>query len=1097
MRQTFGEQTREILPLPNLSSIQRDSFDFFKKNGISEILDEVNPIKDNTGRNWEVSFESPRIDKPNSTIADSLKYDITFDAPWYLTVKLTDANTGKNRKQEIYMGDIPLMTEQGTFVINGVERAVINQLARSEGVLFSDEYDKATGARLAGAKILPKNGAWLEIETSKSGVLSVKIDRRRKLTITTLLRLFGLESNDKIRVAFKDIDTNNELSYIEKTLEKDVATSYNEALLEFYRKMRPGEPLVIENAKSLVEAMFFNPRRYSLGKVGRFRLNQKMGIDTPNDPEHRLLTITDLVKIVGRVIEMNNGSKFVDDTDSLANRRIRSVGELLQLQARVGFLQMERNIKERIALQPREELCDPAVLVSPRPVAARLHAFFASGQLSQFQEQTNPLAGLDHLRRLSVLGPGGLTRERASFSVRDAHYSHYGRICPTRTPEGSSIGLITYLALHARVNEYGFVETPYRKLKHETDGRVRVTEEVEFLAAYEEDKFYTTDTSVSIDSKGYITSVKVPLRKGSEFVLGDPKLASYIDVIAEQTVGLTTSLIPFLANDYIARALVGTQQASQAVPLVRPQAPIVGTGMEKVTSDNSGILLTASEAGVVTEITGETVVVTGKDSNKKKIYFLKKFVQSNMKTCYNQRVAVNVGDKVKVGSVLAEGPASENGELALGTNLKIAYMYWHGYGYEDAVIISSRLVIEDVLTSVHITDHTVQVLETKLGNEEVTADIPNASEESLRNLDENGIVIIGAKVKAGDILVGKIAPKGELELSAEERLLRAIFGEKAEEVRDNSLRMPHGEQGTVIGVKVLTKAENDELSTGVIKEIKVFVAQERKISVGDKLAGRHGNKGVIAKIVRAEDMPYTASGEPIDIILSPASMFSRMNLGQLYEAHLGACGVALHKNYEVPSFKHVSMETLALELKEAGLPVSGKQLLIDGQTGEFFDHESVVGSAYIFKLIHIAEDKMHARSTGPYSLITQQPLGGKAQFGGQRFGEMEVWALEAYGAAHTLQEMLTIKSDDLIGRTKAYRAILQNQTLPESAVPESFKLLVRELNGLGLKLETVVTTPREVIVAEPVISEETPVATPVVDKILDIPEAELLAVAET
>jgi DNA-directed RNA polymerase subunit beta len=1053
MRQPFGTQCASILPLPNLSSIQHDSFNYFLEYGLKEILEEVNPIRDTTGRNWELSFESPRMDKPSTTVEGALRYGITYDAAWYLTAKLTDAKSKKSKKQEIYMGDLPLMTNQGTFVINGIERAVINQLTRSEGVLFSEDFDKATGKRLAGAKILPKNGAWLELETSKTGVISVKIDRRRKIVITTLLRVFGLDTNDKIRTAFKSIDSNSELSYIEKTLERDVSTSYNEALLEIYRKMRPGEPLILENAKSLIDAMFFNTRRYSLGRVGRFRMNKKLGLETKNEGNGRLIQLEDLIRIIGRIIEMNNGSSYSDDTDCLSNRRVRSVGELLQLQARVGFLQMERNIKERMALQSRDALCDPGVLISPRPVAARLHAFFASGQLSQFQEQTNPLAGLDHLRRLSVLGPGGLTRERASFSVRDAHYSHYGRICPTRTPEGSSIGLITYLALYAKVNEYGFIETPYRKLIHEKDGRVRVSEETVYLAAYDEQDVYITDTSIKIDGRGYILDSRVPLRRKGEYTLGAVAQASYVDVVAEQTVGLTTSLIPFLANDYIARALVGTQQASQAVPLVKPSPPIVGTGMEGVTARNSGILLTAVEPGEVLEVNGAAVVIKSRATGKKQVYPLKKFVQSNMKTCYNQRPVVNVGQKVKKGDILAEGPASQGGELALGANLRIAYMYWEGYGYEDAVIISNRLVEEDVLTSIHITDHTTQVLETKLGNEEITADIPNVSDDALRNLDEGGLVTIGAKVKAGDILVGKIAPKGEQDLSAEERLLRAIFGEKAQEVKDNSLRMPNGEQGTVIDVKVLTKAENDELASGVIKEIKVYVAQERKISVGDKLAGRHGNKGVIAKIVRKEDMPQDENGNPIDIILSPAAMFSRMNLGQLFEAHLGAVGEKLGRTYTVPSFQRVSKDELAHKLKEAGLPVSGKIRLTDGRTGEVFDQEVVVGNANIFKLIHIAEDKLHARSTGPYSLITQQPLGGKSQFGGQRFGEMEVWALEAYGASHLLQEMLTIKSDDLVGRTKAYRAILQNQPLPESAVPESFKLLVRELNGLALKIE--------------------------------------------
>jgi len=1075
MRQFFRQADSDILPLPNLSGVQRDSFNHFLKTGINEILEEINPIKDATGRNWELTFENPRFDIPSRTVSEALKCVVTYDAPWYLTIKLTDTVSKKSKKREIYMGDIPLMTDQGTFVINGVERAVVNQLTRSEGILFTDDYDKNTGKLLAGAIILPKNGVWLELETSKSGVLSFKIDRRRKVLVTTLLRVFGLHENDQIRAAFKAVDNNANFSYIDKTLERDVSTSYNEALLELYRKLRPGEPLILENAKSLIDAMFFNPRRYSLGKVGRFRMNQKMGLDFKNTPEHRLLHLEDLLAVISRVIEMNNGSGFLDDVDSLSNRRIRSVGELLQLQVRVGFLQMERNIRERMALQPRDELADPGTLISPRPVAARIHAFFASGQLSQFQEQTNPLAGLDHLRRLSVLGPGGLTRERASFSVRDTHYSQYGRICPTRTPEGTSIGLITYLALYARVNEYGFIEAPYRKLVKEKDGRVKISDEVVYLAAYDEELHWLTDTSVKIDSKGYIVDRHVPLRRKGEFVFGDISEASYIDLIPEQIVGLITSLIPFLANDYIVRASFGAQQASQAVPIVKCEPPIVGTGMEDVAAKNAGILTTAVEAGEIVEVGGCKVVVLGKDSGKKRVYTVNKFVQSNMKTNYSQRITAKLGQKVKKGDVLAEGPACKDGELALGRNLRIAYVYYDGYGYEDGIVISNRLVEEDLLTSIHITDHKIQVLETKLGDEEITRDIPNVGEEALRHLDETGIVTIGSRVKADDILVGKIAPKGEQELSAEERLLRAIFGEKSVEVRDNSLRMPHGEQGTVIDVKILTKVENDELASGVLKEIKIYVAQERKISAGDKLAGRHGNKGVISKIVRAEDMPHTPDGEPIDIILSPAAMFSRMNLGQLYEAHLGGAGKKLGKKYAVPAFKRITSEELSKELTEAGLPISGKLPLIDGRTGERFDSEAVVGEAYIFKLIHIAEDKMHARSTGPYSLITQQPLGGKSQFGGQRFGEMEVWALEAYGAAHLLQEMLTIKSDDLNGRTKAYRAILQNQTLPESSVPESFKLLVRELNGLALNVK-------------PLLTKKAPVIENAVEEVVDVEE---------
>src|SRR3989338_7407674 len=1054
MRYNFSKR-KNVLALPNLSSLQLDSYAWLKAYGIAEILEELGTIEDYTGRNWVLVFSHPSINKPNLTEDEALRTGRTFDAPWYLEATLKNTAEKKEKKQTIYMGDLTMMTQHGTFIINGIERVVVNQLTRSEGALLTGENSPTTGKFLAGAKILPKNGAWLEIETSRSGVISVKIDRRRKITITTLLRIFGLDSDDAIKNAFEKVETDPEINYIEATLAKDSSSNYDEACLEIYKKVRPGEPLVLENAQSLVSSMFFNKRRYSLGKVGRFKLNQKLGLNFPNDPKHRLLQLEDLIKIISKVIELNNSIGEVDDVDNLGNRRVKGVGELLQNEIRIGFLQMEKNIKERMSLQPREILPEPQILVSPRAVAAKIHSFFASGQLSQFQDQQNPLTALDHLRRLSVMGKGGLTKERASLAVRDVHYTHYGRICPVRTPEGPNIGLINYLAAYARVNEYGFLETPYFKLEKSSDVQVRVTDTLVYLAAYDEEGIYITDASIHVDGRGMITQKQVPLRKGGEFILGDVALAEYIEVVPRQIVGISAGLIPFLQNDDVVRTLVATQQTSQAAPLVNLQAPLVGTGIEDVIAYNAGTVIKALSDGKISYADANKVVVTYDGKRNKEEYLTQKFTKSNHDTCINQFVRVSTEDNIKKGDILIEGPASVGGELAIGTNITVAYMIWRGYEYEDGIVISDRLVKDDVLTSIHITDYNMQVLETKLGPEEITKDIPNVSEDALRNLTADGIVAVGSKVRAGDILVGKVAPKGETELSAEERLLRAIFGEKAKEVRDNSLVMPHGEHGIVIGIKRVDKDENSNLPAGVLEEITIYVAQQKKIEVGDKLAGRHGNKGVISVIVPQVDMPVLADGTSVDIIFSSEAILKRMNVGQILEAPIGLAAKKLGKKYSFPVFEEIPEEDVAEELKKARLPVTGKMKLIDGRTGEYFDDEIVVGETYILKLYHMAEDKMHARSTGPYSLITQQPLGGKAQFGGQRFGEMEVWALEAYGAAYTLQEMLTIKSDDLVGRTQAYRAILQGETIPESTVPESFKLLVRELNGLGLGIEAI------------------------------------------
>jgi len=1052
MRHNFSKR-KNVLPLPSLADIQLDSYGWLKGEGIEEVLDELGVIEDYSGRGWVLTLSEPVVEKESITLGDALRMGRTYDAPWYLTAKIRDPISKKEKSRQIYMGDIPLMTPTGTFVINGVERVVVNQLTRSYGVLFAVETSPTVGRFLAGAKILPKNGVWIDITTSRMGVISAKIDRRRKIAITTLLRVFGLETDDQIREAFAEVETDPENNYMEATLAKDPTGSSDEAALEVYRKMRPGEPLILENAKALVDSIFFNKRRYSLGKVGRFRMNKKLGLNFPNEPDYWLLQLEDLVEIVKKIIEINNGVGEDDDIDHLGNRRIRSVGELLQNEIRIGFLQMEKNIKERMSLQPRDELPDPSALISPRAVTAKIHSFFASGQLSQFQDQQNPLTSLDHLRRLSVMGPGGLTKERASMAVRDVHYTHYGRICPVRTPEGPNIGLITYLAMYARINEYGFVETPYFKLVREDEGRVKVSNDIVYLAAYDEDACYITDSSVEVDSKGYITQKQVPLRKGATFMLGDVLQAEYMEVIPRQIVGISAGIIPFLENDDVSRALIATQQMSQAVPLVKPEVPLVGTGIEDVIAGNTGYIIRAEGKGKVVFADANKVIVKYEGKRDRCEYLARKFVKSNQDTCYNQYVKVEPDQEVKKGTILIEGPSIVDGELAIGTNIMAAYMIWGGYEFEDGIVLSDRLVKGDLLTSVHIADYSIQVLETKLGPEEITRDIPNVSEEVLRNLDEDGVVAVGSKVQSGDILVGKVAPKGETELSAEERLLRAIFGEKAKEVRDNSLVMPHGEHGIVIGIKKVSRKENKDLSAGVLEEITVYVAQQKKIEVGDKLAGRHGNKGVISVIVPAIDMPHLEDGVPIDIIFSSEAVLKRMNVGQLKEAPLGMAARKLDKKYAVSVFESIPEEELEKELAEAGIPKSGKMKLIDGRTGEYFDGEVVVGETYILKLIHLGEDKMHARSTGPYGLITQQPLGGKAQFGGQRFGEMEVWALEAYGAAHILREMLTIKSDDLIGRTQSYRAILQSEDIPESTIPESFKLLVRELNGLGLGIE--------------------------------------------
>ena len=1067
MRYYFNEQ-KEVLPFPDLVSFQKESFLWFKEKGVEEVLEGVGEIEDGTGRGWKLLFCNPRFELPEITAKEALDRGLTYFSPWYLTVRICEEESDgaaapenapprREKEQEIFMGSFPEMTERGTFIINGVEKVVVGQLTRSEGAHFTGEVDPQTGRRLTTAKIIPKNGAWLEFSTAKNKVIKVSANRSRKFPVTVLFRAFGIEDNREILSLFSEVDSDPDRKFMAATLAADGTTNREEAVLEIFRKVRPGDRVVLKNAEELFAQMFCDPKRFDLGRPGRFKLNQVLGLDVSLEaPEFRLLTKEDLVRLVSKMIDFNNGQGDYVDIDHLANRRVRRVGELVQQQLRLGFLQMVRNIRGRMSIQPRGKFPSPKELISARPVAARLSGFFASGQLSQYQDQNNPLSFLSHLRRLTVKGPGGLTQQRASLSVRDVHYSHYGRICPIETPEGPNIGFTMHTALYARVNDLGFLEVPYRRVAKASGpargGKKgpRVTDEIVYLTAWEEENYFISNASINTDKKGYILDWRVPLRKGGRFFLGLRDEVDYVDITPSQIVGASAATIPFLAHDDANRALMASNMSRQAVPLIAPEAPLVGTGVEGDLARNSGALVLAEEGGEVSYVDAKVIKIKGKKGQRE--YELQKFEKSNDNTCLNQVPRVSLGDRVGKGDFLADGAATELGELALGVNLVICYLPWLGYNYEDAFVISRRLVEEDVLTSIHISEYRTSVLETKLGPEEVTRDIPNVSEEALRNLDEEGIVAAGSEVKAGGILVGKIAPKGESELSAEERLLRSIFGEQARDIRDTSLRMPHGGRGTVIGIKVLTP-ESSGLGAGVLRTISVRVAQRRKVAVGDKLVGRHGNKGVISAILPREDMPFLEDGTPVDIIMSSASVISRMNVGQLLESHLGMAGRVLGKKYAIPPFLGFDPDFLKQELAAAGLPVDGKRNLRNGLTGKVFAQRVVVGEAYILKLEHLVEDKMHARSTGPYALITQQPLGGKSQFGGQRFGEMEVWALEAYRAADTLQEMLTVKSDDVAGRGLTYRALVQGETLPDPTLPESFKLLIRELNGLCLEVE--------------------------------------------
>lgn len=1050
------------LPKLDLLAVQKDSYTWFQASAIGDILREISPVDDFTEKNWSLSFGDYRFGKASTTTDNALLKGLTYDSPLYAHVTLTNKRTGKTQKAEVFLGDIPQMTERGTFIVNGIERAVVNQLVRSPGVFFTAFQDPVTGRTLYTAEIRPTHGSWLEFSTTRHDTITVKIDRRRKFLATTFLRAIGIATDEDIKGQFAGVEKNDEESFVQKTLEKDEITSEIEAVIEIFKKMHPGEPVVLDKVRENFNGLFFNPRRYDLGVVGRYKVNKKLEETSGFQPsEERILTKHDIIGTIAYLILLARGQGIVDDIDSLANRRVRCVGELVGTTAfRVGVLRLERSIKERMSLLQTDTLASVPSLVNARPIMASINEFFRTSQLSTILDQTNPLSEIDNLRRLTVMGTGGVSRERAAFSIRDINSSQYGRVCPIRSPEGPNIGLVTYMALYSRVNEYGFLEAPYRKVKKEKKGstlQVRVVDDIVYLSADDEYKYHITHAGIDLSADGAIVPDRVPVRYRGEFVEVDREYVDYIDVAPRQVVGTAASLIPFVAHDEANRALMGTHMQCQAVPLVKPQSPIVGTGMEQAVARVMGRVVLASSAGTILYADAGSVVF--EDEKGKKIsYALESFKRTSQATSYTQSVRVRTGEKVKKGDVLIDGPAADHGELALGQNLVIAYASFDGLGYEDAIVISDRLVKEDILSSIHIERYEASVVETKLGPEETTRDIPNVSEEDLANLDEDGIVVVGSEVGPGDILVGKIAPKGETELTAEERLLRAIFGEQAREVRDTSLRMPHGERGTVISVQILDRKKGDELEPGSIRKIVVEVAQFRHVVVGDKLAGRHGNKGVISKILPEADMPYLEDGTPVDIIISPISVLARMNLGQLLEAHLGWAAAAQNMKIAVPVFENISEDKIVDLLEKSGLPVKGKAMLYDGRTGKAYENPVVVGIEYIMKLIHMVEDKTHARSTGPYSLVTQQPLGGKAQMGGQRLGEMEVWALEAHRARYILQEMLTIKSDDVVGRSKAFEAIVKGVDIPTPKVPESFKVLIKELQAIGLHVVPVGAT---------------------------------------
>jgi len=1115
---------REAIPLTNLIEVQTKSYDWFFREGLKELFDEISPIKDFIGRDLELYFLDYYLDEPKFDEVTAKSKNITYEAPLRVNVRLVNKRTNEVKEQEIYLGDFPLMTERGTFIINGVERVVVSQLIRSAGVFFSSAM--ARGRRYYGAKIIPNRGAWLEIETDANHVVYVKIDRKRKVPVTALLRAFGYSTDEEIWELFKDVDKHPEVSFIKSTIEKDISKNEAEGLKEIYRRIRPGDLATIDNTRSLIHSMFFDFDRYDFGRVGRYKINARFSLDIPNNKETRILRREDLVLVIKEIIRLNLSQDEADDIDHLGNRRVRAIGELVQNRFRIGLARMERIVKDRMSTLDINNLT-PNQLINARPVIGVIKEFFMSSQLSQFMDQVNPLAELEHKRRLSAMGPGGLSRERAGFEVRDVHRTHYGRICPIATPEGPNIGLVGHLSSYARVNDFGFIETPFKKVLHDLDNEPAqitdhiarvdivepgtenvlvkqgetitaakakelakhkdltiipvkpvVTNEIVYFDAFEEEKYNTAAATTPIDENGYFINEFAEIRKKGNPTFDRVENIDLIDVAPNQIISIATSLIPFLEHDDAVRALMGTNMQRQAVSVIKPQSPVVGTGAEAKAAIDSGQVVVAKQDGEVTRVDSRRIDITDKN-DVVSTYNLNKFSRSNTSTSMNQHPIVNKGDKVKKGQALADGAATENGELALGQNVLVAYMTWDGGNYEDAILISERLVKDDRFTSISIEDYSIDVRDTKLGPEVITRDIPNVSEEKLKDLDREGIVRIGANVSSGDILVGKITPKGETELSAEEKLLRAIFGEKAKDVRDTSLYLKHGERGKVIDVKIFSRDKGDKLPAGVIKTIQVTIAQPRRIQVGDKMAGRHGNKGVISKVVPVEDMPFMADGTPVDLILNPLGVVSRMNLGQLLETHLGMAARSLGYKVASPALNGVDEKIIREQLEKAGWDQSGKQQLFDGRTGRPFEHKTTVGVAYMMKLNHLVEEKIHQRSIGPYSLVTQQPLGGKAQFGGQRFGEMEVWALEAYGASSTLQEMLTIKSDDVPGRSKAYESIIKGEPINRLNIPESFNVLVRELKGLGLEVELIGKRERQVeevsVETKKVLAAEAPV----------------------
>lgn len=1070
IRQNWG-RTYDILPPLDLLAVQKESYQWFLDHAISETLKEISPIEDFTEKNWSLEFKDYRLGEISRSAEEAIEKGLTYDAPLYVMATLTNKRTNESYDSEVFLGDIPQMTSQGTFIVNGIARAVVNQLIRSPGVFFTSVPDPITGKMLYTAEIRPIHGSWLEFSTTRHDTITVKIDRRRKFMATTFLRAIGVSSNDDIKRKFENLPE-GEHDYITATLQKDETGGEVDALIEIYKKMHPGEPIVIDKVREYFQNLFFNARRYDLGRVGRYKVNKKLSaVPDFNPSENYVLTVDDVVATIGYLVLLSQGKGTVDDIDSLANRRVRRVGELVAANAfRVGVLRLERSVKERMTLIQPDVPVSVANLINARPIVASINEFFRTSQLSTILDQTNPLSEIDNLNRLTVMGTGGISRERAAFSIRDINASQYSKIDPIRSPEGPNIGLVTYLSLYARVNDYGFLEAPYRKVGKNGKG-MKVTDEIVYMAADDEQQHYITHAGV-VNEDDTITEGRVPVRYRGDFLEVDKEKIEYVDVVPRQVIGTSASLIPFVQNDDATRSLMGTHMQAQAVPLVKPESPVVGTGMEASVSEVMGRVVKSPINGEVTAVDGNNVVVKGEDG-KSYNFPIETFKRTSSTTAYTQRAAVTQGQKVKKGDMLIDGPSSDNGELALGQNLVIAYSSLDGLGYEDGIVISDRLVKEDILSSIHIEKYEASVVETKLGPEELTSDIPNVSEEDLRNLDERGIVAVGSEVEAGDILVGKIAPKGETELIAEERLLRAIFGEQAREVRDTSLRIPHGERGTVINVQILDRKKGDELEPGTMQKIIVEVAQYRHVVVGDKLAGRHGNKGVISRILPQNDMPYLEDGTPVDILISPSSVLARMNLGQLLEAHVGLAAKRLGRKIGTPAFENIDEKKIVDLLQEAGMPKDAKLDLYDGRTGEKYEKPVVVGIEYIMKLIHMVEDKTHARSTGPYSLVTQQPLGGKAQMGGQRLGEMEVWALEAHRARYILQEMLTIKSDDVVGRSKAFEAIVKGTDIPTPKVPESFKVLIKELQALGLN---VVPVDAKVVASETETLETAPMA---------------------